>query len=163
MALPEDLVDPVIDGAGGLPCEVDTITQLTMADFITSGQYESHIRKMRIRYRRRRDAIVDALADFAVGIAGLPAGMSQLLTVPTGTERELLRRAAEAGISLCGLTSLRHPLAGPEVPGAEGVMVGFGTPSEDAFGPAIDALRDVLTATGLARPPACRSTAGPEG
>ena len=37
MVLPDDLVDPVIDAAGGEQFYVDAITQLTMADFITSG------------------------------------------------------------------------------------------------------------------------------
>ncbi len=44
MALPDDLVDPVIDAAGGEQFYVDAINQLTMADFITSGQYDRHIR-----------------------------------------------------------------------------------------------------------------------
>ena len=35
MALPDDLVDPVIDAAGGEQFYVDAIDQLTMADFIT--------------------------------------------------------------------------------------------------------------------------------
>ena len=73
-----------------------------MADFITSGQYDRHIRRMRLRYRRRRDALVEALADFDVGISGLAAGVNVLLTLPDGTEHEVLRRAGEAGIALNG-------------------------------------------------------------
>ncbi len=38
MVLPDELVDPVIDAAGGEQFYVDAIDQLTMADFIASGQ-----------------------------------------------------------------------------------------------------------------------------
>src|SRR5689334_825789 len=113
MVLPEELVDPVIDAAGGAQFYVDAINQLTMADFITSGQYDRHIRRMRMRYRRRRDALVDALTGFDVGISGLAAGVNVLLTLPDGSEPEVLRRAGEAGITLQGLARMRHPHAGP--------------------------------------------------
>ena len=123
--------------------------QLTMADFIGSGQYDRHIRRMRARYRRRRDALVDALAGFQVGIGGLAAGVSVLLTLPEGSEHEVLRRAGEAGISLQGLSRMRHPLAGQQTPDRDGIIVGYAAPAEHAFAVAVDALRDVLSASGL--------------
>jgi GntR family transcriptional regulator/MocR family aminotransferase len=45
---------------------------------------------------------------------------------------------------------MRHPLAGPDVPQRDGVIVGFGTPAEHAFPAAVDALCNVLRASGLA-------------
>ena len=149
MALPDDLVDPVIDAAGGSQFYVDAINQLTMAEFITSGQYDRHIRKMRARYRRRRDTIVEALAGFDVGISGLAAGVNVLLTLPDGSEHEVLRRAGEADIALQGLSRMRHPLAGSD--NRDGVIVGFAAPSEHAFPAAVEALCRVLAASGLTR------------
>jgi GntR family transcriptional regulator / MocR family aminotransferase len=148
-ALPDELIDPVIAAAGGAQFYVDAINQLTMAEFIASGQYDRHIRRMRARYRRRRDTLIDALAGFDVGISGLAAGVNVLLTLPEGSEHEVLRRAGEAGIALQGLSRMRHPLA--EVPNREGIIVGFAAPAEHAFAPAVDALCDVLTASGLRR------------
>jgi GntR family transcriptional regulator / MocR family aminotransferase len=150
MALPDDLVDPVVDAAGGQQFYVDAVGQLTMADFITSGQYDRHIRRMRTRYRRRRDALVDALSGFDVGISGLSAGVNVLLTLPDGTEPEVLRRAGEAGIAVQGLSIMRHPLAGPEIPEPDGLIVGFAAPAEHAFAAAVEALCNVLNASGLA-------------
>jgi GntR family transcriptional regulator/MocR family aminotransferase len=144
MALPDDLVDPVIEAAGGAQYYVDAINQLTLADFITSGQYDRHIRRMRTRYRRRRDALVDALARFDVGISGLAAGVNVLLTLPDGSEPEVLRRAGEAGIALQGLSRMRHPLA--EIATRDGIIVGFAAPAEHAFAAAVDALCGVLEA-----------------
>ena len=115
-----------------------------MADFIGSGNYDRHIRRMRTRYRRRRDVLVDALAGFDVGIRGLSAGLHLLLTLPDGAEQEVLRRAGEAGVALSGLALLRHPLAGPEIPETDGVVVSFGAPAVHAFAAAVDALCRVL-------------------
>lgn len=146
MVLPEALIDPVIAAAGGAQYHVDALTALTLADFIRSGGYDRHIRRMRNRYRQRRDTLVAALAGFDLGIGGLAAGVNMLLTLPDGAEPEVLRRAGEAGIALNGLSLMRHPLAGTDTPDPDGVIIGFGAPAEHAFGPAVDALCGVLSA-----------------
>ncbi|MGV0714916.1 PLP-dependent aminotransferase family protein [Mycolicibacterium sp. XJ662] len=151
MALPADLVEPAIAAAGGSQFYVDAISQLTMADFIANGGYDKHIRRMRLRYRRRRDALVEALQPFSLTVSGLNAGLNLLLTLPDGTEPEVLRRAGDAGIALEGLSIMRHPQAGAEVARPDGVIVGFGTPAEHAFPSAVHALCDVLESSGLRR------------
>ena len=151
MVVPDNLIDAVMDAAGGQQFYVDAVTQLTMADFIGTGSYDKHIRRMRMRYRRRRDTLVEALSGFDVGISGLSAGVNLVLTLPDGAEHEVLRRAGEAGITVQGLAIMRHPLAGPEVPNPDGIIVGFAAPADHAFTPAVDALLDVLRASGLAR------------
>jgi GntR family transcriptional regulator / MocR family aminotransferase len=150
MVLPADLTDDVISAAGGQQFYVNGIDQLTMADFLTRGQYDRHIRRMRLRYRRRRDVLVDALADFDIRIGGLPAGLHLLLHLPDGTEHQVLRRAAEAGVALAGMSRLRHPHTPLDCPHRDGVVVNFGAPTEHGFTPAVDALRRVLSASGLA-------------
>jgi GntR family transcriptional regulator / MocR family aminotransferase len=146
MVLPADLIDDVVAAMGGQQYYVDGIAQLTMADFIVSGGYDRHIRRMRTAYRRRRDVLVRRLAPFApaVSVSGVSAGLHLLLTLPAGTEHEVLRRAGDAGVGIAGLSRLRHPLAAPQVPHPDGVVVNFGTPAEFAFPAAVDALCDVL-------------------
>ena len=150
MVLPTDLVDPVIDAEGGSQFYVDGIAQLTMADFITSGGYDKHIRRMRMRYRRRRDLLVQALSASDVGISGLDAGLQP---DTDAARRGRTRGAATRGrgrrrhFQVCRV--MRHPLGGPEVPRPDGLVVGFGTPAEHAFPGAVDALRAVLNASGL--------------
>ncbi|MBO0881459.1 MAG: PLP-dependent aminotransferase family protein [Mycobacterium sp.] len=150
MALPADLVDDVIAAAGGQQFYVNGIDQLTMADFLTRGQYDRHIRRMRLRYRRRRDVLVDALADFNIEISGLPAGLHLLLHPPDGMEAEVLRRAAESGVALAGMSRLRHPHTPRESPHRDGIVINFGAPTERAFARAVNALHRVLSASGLA-------------
>jgi GntR family transcriptional regulator/MocR family aminotransferase len=147
MVLPDHLVEPVLAAAGGNQFFVDSLAQLTMADFITSGQYDRHIRRMRMRYRRRRDRLVEALAPFDVEIRGLAAGLNALLTLPDGAEHEVLQRAGNAGIALIGLSVMRHPAAGPDVADPDGIIIGFGAPADHAFPSAVDALCGVLDAT----------------
>jgi GntR family transcriptional regulator/MocR family aminotransferase len=144
MALPDDLVELVVAAAGGQQFYVNAIDQLTMADFISCGQYDKHIRRMRISYRHRRDKLVKRLHAFDVRLSGLSAGLHVLVLLPDGTEHEVLRRAGEAGIALSGLSRLRHPQAGPDVPSPDAVVVNFGAPAEHAFGAAVDALCEVL-------------------
>ncbi|MGE2736664.1 PLP-dependent aminotransferase family protein [Mycolicibacterium vaccae] len=149
MVLPEELVDPVIETAGGQQFYVDVITQLTFAEFVSSGQYDRHIRRMRLRYRRRRDVLVSALSAFDVSVSGLSAGVNLVVTLPDGSEPEVLRRAGQAGIALSGLSIMRHPDAEPEVPNPDGLIVGFSAPAEHSFTPAISALCAVLRDSGL--------------
>jgi GntR family transcriptional regulator/MocR family aminotransferase len=149
MVLPAELVDDVLTAAGGQQWYVDAITQLTMADFIRSGNYDKHIRRMRNRYRRRRDMLVARLDRCAptIGISGLAAGLHLLLTLPDDTEPEVLRRAGDTGVALAGLSRLRHPGADHRIPRPDGVVVNFGTPAEHAFPAAVDALCAVLVDT----------------
>ena len=151
MVVPDNLFDAVMDAAGGQQFYVDAVAQLTMADFIGTGSYDKHIRRMRMRYRRRRDVLVETLSGFDVGISGLSAGVNLVLTLPDGAEHQVLRRAGEAGIALQGLSIMRHPLAGPEIPDPDGIIIGFAAPADHAFAAAVDALSDVLNAAGLAR------------
>lgn len=149
MVVPTALVDHVVAAMGGQQWYVDGIAQLTMADFIVRGQYDRHVRRMRLAYRRRRDLLVAKLSRFSVGVGGLSAGLHVLVQLPSGSEPEVLRRAGQAGIALSGLSRLRHPLAGADVPRPDGVVVSFGTPAEHAFEPAVDALCGVLADSGL--------------
>ncbi|PRC43624.1 PLP-dependent aminotransferase family protein, partial [Mycobacterium sp. ITM-2017-0098] len=149
MVLPGTLVDAVVDAAGGQQFSVDAISQLTLAEFIAGGHYDRHIRRMRVRYRRRRDALVSALSPFQVGVSGLAAGVNLLVSLPYGLEQEVLRRCGEAGLAVTGLSIMRHPLADPDIPSPDGLIVGFAAPAEHAFPAAVSALCGVLAASGL--------------
>ncbi|BBX19742.1 GntR family transcriptional regulator [Mycolicibacterium duvalii] len=149
MALPGELVDAVVDAAGGQQYYVDAISQLTLAEFLRSGSYDRHIRRMRLRYRRRRDLLVAALEPFRVSVSGLAAGVNAVVTLPAGAEAEVLRRARGAGIAVMGLSLMRHPDADAALGNPDGLIVGFAAPAEHAFAPAVTALCAVLRDSGL--------------
>ncbi|GAA1183284.1 PLP-dependent aminotransferase family protein [Pseudonocardia alaniniphila] len=142
MALPDQLVDPVLAAKGEREGWANVLAQLTLAHFISSGAYDRHIRRMRQRYRRRRDQLVTAVAERHLQPTGIAAGLHVALRLPPGTEQTLVESATAAGIALDGLAAFRHPDA--TVAPTDGLVVGYAAPSDHAYGPALDALCRVL-------------------
>jgi GntR family transcriptional regulator/MocR family aminotransferase len=145
MALPEHLVEQVVTAKHAGERHPSVLDQLTLAEFITSGGYDRHLRAMRLRYRRRRDRLVAALAERvpSVQVSGIAAGLHAVLRLPAGTEQQVLRGADWLGLAVQGLDSFRHP-AVPRPEATDGLVVGYGTPAEHAFTGALDTLCQVL-------------------
>ncbi|AXE85135.1 PLP-dependent aminotransferase family protein [Streptomyces sp. Go-475] len=144
MVLPERYVDAVRAVKGDREAWASVLDQLCLADFITSGAYDRHVRRMRQRYRSRRDRLVTALAEHAphIEVTGVAAGLHAVLRLPPGTEASAVKAAAWQGIALDGLAAFRHPET--DMPAGDGLVVGYATPSEHAYGPALEALCGAL-------------------
>ncbi len=140
MVLPDHLVDDVLAVKGEREGWTGVLDQLTLADLITSGGYDRHVRRMRRRYRRRRDQLRTALERHAphVHATGISAGLHAVLRLPPGTERSAVKAATWQGVALDGLAAFRHPAA--TMPAPDGLVVGYATPSDHAWTPALDAL-----------------------
>ncbi|AUG79003.1 GntR family transcriptional regulator [Kitasatospora sp. MMS16-BH015] len=149
LVLPAELVEPVTrqkylaDGHSGV------FEQLTMAEFITSGGLDRHVRRCRQHYRRRRDLLLTTLAERApqVRVTGLAAGLHAVLQLPPGglSERELLAQAGWLGLSVNAASGCRAAAAGPAEERPPALVIGYGTPPEHAFAGAVDALCRLLT------------------
>jgi GntR family transcriptional regulator / MocR family aminotransferase len=78
-------------------------SQAVLARFIDEGYFGGHVRRMRLLYRERRDALVAALADAFPGFGRLdPPSSGMHLTFslpPEAADAEASRRALAAGIS----------------------------------------------------------------
>ncbi|MFI5870970.1 PLP-dependent aminotransferase family protein [Streptomyces sp. NPDC051445] len=146
MVLPERYVDGVLAAKGEREAWASVLDQLSLADLIASGAYDRHVRRMRQRYRGRRDRLVEALVARAphVGITGVAAGLHAVLRLPPGSERSALEAAASRGVALDGLAAFRHPES--DMAPQDGLVVGYATPSEHAYGAALDALCRILPA-----------------
>ncbi|MER7488945.1 PLP-dependent aminotransferase family protein [Streptomyces sp. NPDC126497] len=144
MVLPEHLVDGVLAAKGEREAWAGVLDQLTLAELIESGQYDRHIRRMRQRYRRRRDQLVTALAERAphITVTGIAAGLHAVLRLPPGTEASVVKAASWQGIALDGLAGFRHPRA--TAPAGDGLVVGYATPAEHAYRAALEALLRAL-------------------
>ncbi|GAA3221625.1 hypothetical protein GCM10020256_28500 [Streptomyces thermocoprophilus] len=140
--LPQSLLPDVLDHGGAR--SVGVLDQLTLAEFITSGAYDRHVRAARLRYRRRRDALVAALAERAphIRVTGIAAGLHAVLELPPGSEQPVVQAAAWQGLALAGLGHFRHPDAVTEP--RDALVVGYGTPSDNAWKGALEALLRVL-------------------
>ncbi|WP_420035220.1 PLP-dependent aminotransferase family protein [Streptomyces sp. cg28] len=147
MVLPPGLTEEVaaVKGVSDWSCGV--LDQLTLAEFLNSGAYDRHLRGARLRYRRRRDQLVAALAERApsVRVTGIAAGLHAVLPLSPGTEDSVVRAAAWQGLGVVGLSSYRH--ADAAASGADpldALVVGYGTPPDHGWAGALDALCRVL-------------------
>ena len=73
---------------------------------------------------------------------GVAAGLHAVLRLPPGTERSTVKAATWQGVALEGLAGFRHPDANTAAP--DGLVVGYATPSEHAYGTALEALCRIL-------------------
>ncbi|MET9965493.1 PLP-dependent aminotransferase family protein [Streptomyces sp. NPDC006356] len=146
MVLPPTLVDAVTEAKGGSDT-CGAVDQLTLAEFLTSGAYDRHVRAARLRYRRRRDALVRALATHAphLQVTGIAAGLHAVLRLPPGTEQSVLQAATWHGLALHGLNAYRHEAATTER--LDALVVGYGTPPDHAWAGTLEALCRVLRAS----------------
>jgi GntR family transcriptional regulator/MocR family aminotransferase len=73
------------------------IQQLVYAEFLGSGALDRHLRRMRALYRKRRDALLTALARHCPRWTpqGAAAGLHLTAQLPAGVEEGRLVRAAE--------------------------------------------------------------------
>jgi GntR family transcriptional regulator / MocR family aminotransferase len=146
MVLPEELVPEIVAAKGHADWMSSALEQLTLAEFIASGAYERQVRSMRLRYRRRRDQLVAALAPRApeIRVTGIAAGLHAVVELPPGTERSVVQAAAWQGLAVSGMAEFRAAGSGQRVPQQDALVVGYATPSHSAWPGALDALCRVL-------------------
>jgi GntR family transcriptional regulator/MocR family aminotransferase len=148
MVLPEDLVAEIVAAKGHGDYMSSALEQLTLAEFITSGAYDRHVRSMRQRYRRRRDDMVSALAQRAPGVrvTGMAAGLQAVLELPRGTERPVVETAAREGLAVSGMAQFRYEVtdSGWQLPEQDALVVNYAAPSDSAWAGALDALCRVM-------------------
>lgn len=148
LALPGHLVEPVAQAKEETDRYAPALEQLVLADLIESGGYDRHIRRCRTRYRRRRDRLVTALAGRAphLALTGIEAGLHAVLPLPDAdAESEARSRARRAGLAVDGLADYYAAADPPR----SGLVIGYGTPPEHGFTPAIDTLLKLLADLGL--------------
>ncbi|MEV6714889.1 PLP-dependent aminotransferase family protein [Lentzea sp. NPDC051208] len=133
--LPDRFVDPVLALKTDREQHISMLDQLTLADFLESGAYDSHVRRMRLKYQRRRDRLVEAVAPYAP-VSGIAAGMHAVLDTPH--EAEIVRTARERGIEVSPLSWFRHELSDDD---RTGIVLSFGAP---AFPRALPLFTEVL-------------------
>ncbi|MFB7218791.1 PLP-dependent aminotransferase family protein [Streptomyces sp. NPDC056227] len=143
MVLPPGLVGEVTEAKGQVDWVSSTLDQLTLAEFIESGAYDRHVRSMRLRYRRRRDQLVAALAEHApaLRVSGIAAGLHAVVELPEGTERAVIQAAAWQGLALEGLARFRHTDAEA---GSDALVISYGAPTDSAWAGTLEALCRVL-------------------
>ncbi|MFI7499489.1 PLP-dependent aminotransferase family protein [Streptomyces sp. NPDC049687] len=140
MVLPPHLVDAVADAKLHSDHQTESIGQLALTELIDSHAYDRHVRACRLRYRRRRDLLLDRLGTRR-GVRGIAAGLHALVEV--GDETGVLARAEAEGLAVGRLGEHWHdPGAAGER--AQGLVIGYGTPRERVYPDALEVLAKVL-------------------
>ena len=105
MVLPPHLLDRYRQKLSFYICPVPTVEQKCLSLFIERGHFERHLNRMRTIYRKKREFLVEKLADVSehIAILGENAGLHLYLRISNGiSERQLVERAFAHGIKVRG-------------------------------------------------------------
>ena len=116
LVVPARLVDAVVEEKRLADLGTARIEQHALASFLTRGDLDRHLRRMRARYRRRRDTLVESLAQALAEaeVQGIAAGLHATVRLPDGDdEHAILAEARRREIELVGLSDYRVEVFGP--------------------------------------------------
>lgn len=120
-----------------------TLEQQTLAEFITSGAYERHLRRVRRRNAARRAALLESIRKYLgdrVELTGDGAGAHVVLWPKQRvSEQSIIARAASRGVGVYGVA--RYFLTPPS---RTGLMLGFSRMKEEEIREGIRRLGEVL-------------------
>jgi GntR family transcriptional regulator/MocR family aminotransferase len=122
------------------------IEQHAFAAFLATGEHDRHLRRMRVRYRSRRDALVAALAEELpeATVEGIAAGLHATVRLPDGDdEHAILGEAQRRRIALETMDDYR----GGASRGAPTLLLGYGQIAEPSIRPGVHALAEAIRAT----------------
>lgn len=143
LVIPPDLVDIYRSVRVATDIFPPYLVQEVLTDFMNSGQFARHIRRMRALYKSRYTALVESLhAEFgdALEVHGAKAGMHLSVMLPDSlSDHEVARRAAQENLWLWPIS---HSWSGNRV--RQGLILGFGNTGEDQMLPAVQHLRRIL-------------------
>lgn len=118
------------------------LDQLTFADFLTRGEFDRHLRRMRPIYRRRRDALLGALGERLPDFrpTGVSAGFHLVAWLPPDLdEPALVAAAARRGVGVYGISPFRGGHRGDQ-----GLIFGYAGLDEDTVRKGVDILASVV-------------------
>src|SRR5690349_3981830 len=142
IVVPPDLVDRFVAVRHAMDVYPQHLYQAVLRDFIAEGHFARHIRRTRLLYSERRNALVDAIRrEFgpSVDVLGAEAGMHLVATLPKGLrDRPIAKAAADQGLWLWPLSP--SYLESPR----QGFILGFGSTPPEQIPKAIKRLREVI-------------------
>ena len=161
MVLPPKLVDPFIKAKAIADGQSPLIEQATLRAFIDEGHFARHLRRMRLLYGGRLNALRESVVTRLDGVVRLEpaqAGLNVVGWLENGFDEEQLSTSAlKLGIELPGLGSYGHTaLTRP------GVVFGFAAFAEEQIRSAVQKLAFGLEAFPRNRSMAATTSGTPE-
>jgi GntR family transcriptional regulator / MocR family aminotransferase len=140
--MPGHLTEPMAAAKIAADRGSPALEQLAFADFITRGEFDRHLRRMRPVYRRRRDALLAALTRHLPWLrpVGISAGLHLVTWLPPHLdEAAVVGAARRAGVGLDAVGPYRITNPGPG-----GLIFGYATVNEQAIAEGIARLALVI-------------------
>jgi GntR family transcriptional regulator/MocR family aminotransferase len=138
MVVPEPLREKVIRRKQYEDMGSDVLHQAAFAHLLRTGGYDRHLRRTRALYRKRRDALLGALAVHLPSWepVGVAAGLHVVVRLPQGTDDLAVQeRAAHRGVNVLALARYS------EEPMWPGLVLGYASLSPDRLREAVRELR----------------------
>jgi len=110
LILPRELVEPFAEAKLLADRGSPILDQLTFADFLSRGEFDRHLRRMRPIYRCRRDVLLAALAQHLPELepVGIAAGLHLVAWLPQDlTEATVTAAAAREGVAVAAVSPYR--------------------------------------------------------
>ena len=130
VVLPPALITPFVQAKRLVDRGAPTLTQAAVADFISEGHFERHLRHLRTAYGQRHEILMQALHTHmpdSVQYSTNPAGLHVMLFLAAGVEETaVIHRAMQAGVGV--YAGARYHLQQPAPPS---ILLGFSGLSED--------------------------------
>ena len=107
---PRELLEPLAEAKLLADRGSPILDQLTFADFLSRGEFDRHLRRMRPVYRSRRDALLGALAQYLPDLepTGIAAGLHLVAWLPQDLdEATVITAASREGVAVAGVTPYR--------------------------------------------------------
>src|SRR5262249_50231578 len=125
LVAPPSFVDAFAAGRSGDTAPASALQQAALAAFIADGHFARHLRRMRVAYRERKEALLAALpADCAGVLTPRATGTGMQLTAMlkgSPSDTEIRDRAARGGVEVAALSD--YFMGQPR---ESGLVFGFG-------------------------------------
>jgi hypothetical protein len=106
LIVPSDLRERLVAARAAADQHPPTIDQAVLADFIIEGHFARHLRRMRVVYRERLEALMAAAARYCGGVVRIrPVQTGLSSTGSTGPAYQRRRRRAESRRRCCRPTT----------------------------------------------------------
>jgi GntR family transcriptional regulator/MocR family aminotransferase len=103
LVVPETMREPILSEHRLADYGAPRIEQNALATFINDGDLDRHLRRMRLIYRDRRNALVSAIEEFLpeASIDGISAGLHAVVRLPESVaEQAVLSEVARRGVQI---------------------------------------------------------------
>lgn len=145
LVVPESMITAFTNAKWWTDRHTPVLEQLALAEFIISGEFERHLRRMRKVYAERRRALLDAIDRHLgdrVDITGTRAGLHMMLRLNDVEQislDEIIERAAAVGVGIYSAQPLYNShTAAPEL------LIGYTTMTPAEIGEGISRFGKIL-------------------